>query len=1111
MSIKRLPLETIMATFQDPSVVDIPDHYRLISRTDKHGTIVEANSEFVEISGYSEDELIGQPHNILRNPDVPKAVFKDMWETIQSGKAWTQIVKNRTKDGRSYWVLANVSPLKENGQIIGYISIRKPISPELANKASEAYKAINAGKLFVQNANVITPKQKALQAFNPFQKLGLLGKINFLGLLLVIVGTLLTGLITQQTYLNAVELNESSRHASIKHTLDQQLTAFGRQGINTATILSASPEIHQTILSGNKKLTSKILNARLESYKKINGFAPTVHIHTPDVRSFVRSWTEKSGDDLTSFRFAINKTSQDKKARFVFELGRAGLSMRSIVPIFDEVKQPGNYLGSLEVMTKLSEIEAFFNNSNSYYATLLNAEALNIATSATNNPKAGSYTIANSKGLDATFDKWMQEIQLDTLINQGFILKSGHFFNTYPIYDARDELIGYHLIAEPADSLIALNDTSLENVFSTMMIVVGAMILLMIAFILLAKINIVNPITRMAKHIKSAVDKGDLSVRLKSDGKDEIAQLATAYNEQMQSVAITMGEAGRLINDVAHGRFDTESTLPMQGDFAAIRENITKTIVSISNSFSELENVLDNIQKGIFEYQPQHKLQGNFQLSMDNTLQFLDGLKQTFTKINHLMNEVSRGYFSHRLDVEAQGEVRALVDNINDSLDQLNRAVSESTEVMIAQGSGDLTRRIETDYAGTLAILKDGINNSVSNTGSLISQSNYSLLKLANGAKDISIGIQDLAARTQEQAASLEETAASMEEITSTIKSTAQNAEQANQVANQSLQEASQASVVVHNTIKSINEISAASSKISEITSLIDSIAFQTNLLALNAAVEAARAGEHGRGFAVVAGEVRSLASKSAEAAKEIRDLIDDTLEKVQQGSKLAEDSGKALDTINNSINRISQFMSEISETSNEQAKGVDQINIAITQIDQVTQKNSALVEHTAQQTQAMGNLANEVIGVTKSFNIDINQIGFQNAMQSGIFNFAHARRAHRQWRGVIHAYIEGMNIDFNHNAATDHTQCALGKWHYEGDGQNYAHLPEMQHVEKVHAELHAIIKQIIEAHEQGKDEIVETLFAKMNELSEAVIEALTQAEIAAIKMSASRQLQKPH
>lgn len=189
--------------------------------------------------------------------------------------------------------------------------------------------------------------------------------------------------------------------------------------------------------------------------------------------------------------------------------------------------------------------------------------------------------------------------------------------------------------------------------------------------------------------------------------------------------------------------------------------------------------------------------------------------------------------------------------------------------------------------------------------------------------------------------------------------------------------------------------------------------------------------------------------------------------------------------------------ISELASAYNEQMQST-----AITQIDQVTQKNSALVERTAHQTMQMGELAQEVIAVTKRFKVDLKQINFERAMQSGIFNFAHARRAHRQWLGVIQAMIEGIEVNFNHHAATDHTQCELGKWHYHGEGQQFANLPEMQKVEKWHIQLHALIKSIIEAHHTDQDEDkIDAMLDELAGLSKKVIDALNLAEDRAIQL----------
>jgi methyl-accepting chemotaxis protein len=233
---------------------------------------------------------------------------------------------------------------------------------------------------------------------------------------------------------------------------------------------------------------------------------------------------------------------------------------------------------------------------------------------------------------------------------------------------------------------------------------------------------------------------------------------------------------------------------------------------------------------------------------------------------------------------------------------------------------------------------------------------------VGGAAAQLSRGNDDLSQRTQEQASALEETASSMEEMTATVKQNADNARQANQLASGARGQAERGGEVVSRAVGAMEEINTSSRKIADIISVIDEIAFQTNLLALNAAVEAARAGEQGRGFAVVASEVRSLAQRSATAAKEIKDLIGDSVEKVRSGSELVDQSGKALGEIMESVKKVSDIVAEIAAASEEQAQGIDQVNNAVTQMDDTTQQNAALVEEAASAAKSMEQQAQELV-----------------------------------------------------------------------------------------------------------------------------------------------------
>ena len=274
-------------------------------------------------------------------------------------------------------------------------------------------------------------------------------------------------------------------------------------------------------------------------------------------------------------------------------------------------------------------------------------------------------------------------------------------------------------------------------------------------------------------------------------------------------------------------------------------------------------------------------------------------------------------------------------------------ALKETARVTAAVAAGDLTEMIEGDFRGPFAVLRESVNASTRNLGDMVSRIRGSLTAITGAVSEIQRGNSDLNERTQSQAAALEETAASVEEITGSIRQNAENAKQANQLTTDAQGVAAKGQQVVGRAVQSMNDISRSSRKISDIIGVIDEIAFQTNLLALNAAVEAARAGEQGRGFAVVATEVRNLAQRSASAAKEIKTLITDSVEKISDGTGLVNATGTTFEEIVNSVERVHRIVEEISGTSQEQATNIDQVNAAVRQIDETTQQNAAMAEET--------------------------------------------------------------------------------------------------------------------------------------------------------------------
>jgi len=300
----------------------------------------------------------------------------------------------------------------------------------------------------------------------------------------------------------------------------------------------------------------------------------------------------------------------------------------------------------------------------------------------------------------------------------------------------------------------------------------------------------------------------------------------------------------------------------------------------------------------------------------------------------------------------------------------LIRPLRQSIEHIQHIARGDLTQPVEINVRNEIGELLTSLQHMQQELVRTVRTVRDGSDAIYTGASEISIGNNDLSSRTEQQAASLEQTAASMEQLTATVKQNAENARQASKLALTASETAQQGGKVVDGVVTTMKEIAGSSKKIADITSVIDGIAFQTNILALNAAVEAARAGEQGRGFAVVAGEVRSLAQRSAQAAKEIKGLIEDSVSRVNTGSVLVESAGDTMSNIVSAVTRVTDIMGEIASASDEQSRGIDQVGLAVTEMDRVTQQNASLVEESAAAAAALEDQASHLKQAVSVFNI---------------------------------------------------------------------------------------------------------------------------------------------
>ncbi|HEY0563450.1 MAG TPA: methyl-accepting chemotaxis protein [Methylophilus sp.] len=856
--------------------IELAETSSIVSKTDLKGRITYINRDFIEISGFVESELIGQSHNIVRHPEMPPEAFADLWNTVKAGKPWNGMVKNRCKNGDHYWVEANVAPLRENGQVVGYMSVRSKASRQQIDAADALYKRMLAGESFKESIVAKTVrnlvdlpylyKASAAVAFPVLTVLGFdylqgsaetnLITLSAVGLLsvgasLFVLNKLVSAPVVHATEaLNAIANGEFNFRINTKanHEIGRMLQALKAMQIRLGFDVN-----------NNKKIAEEGLRLQVALDNSTTAFT--------------------FGDGQNNLQY-MNATAKALWKALESEVAKqhAGFSVDSMMG-----QNIGQYIEKPEQRAVFAE------------------------------------KLASPKTLD--IDMYGKHLQLVIV----------------PVYTEKKEYLG---------RMTQWTDRTAEVVAER----------------------------EVARLVSEAV-AGNLSQRVDTSilPLGFVKDTGAGINQILEAVIQPLNMAAKYVEDISQGNIPAKITDHYNGDFNHIKNNLNQCIDAINALIKDAGLLSDAAKQGLLSTRAdasQHH--GDFRKIVEGVNSTLDYVIGPLNMAGEYVDRISKGDIPALITDQYNGDFNNIKNKLNTCVDAVNRLVSDANMLADAAKEGRVTTRANAElHQGDFRQIVEGVNQTLDMIVGPIAAVKEAVDTITTAANEISSGNNDLSSRTEQQASSLEQTAASMEELAGTVKQNSENAKQASQLATAASDVAIRGGAVVGQVVTTMTGINDSARKIEDIISVIDGIAFQTNILALNAAVEAARAGEQGRGFAVVAGEVRNLAQRSASAAKEIKELITDSVNKTADGTKLVENAGHTMDEVVNSVKRVSEIINEIAAASVEQNTGIEQVNQAVTSMDEVTQQNAALVEEAAAAAESLVEQANQLADVVSVFKLE--------------------------------------------------------------------------------------------------------------------------------------------
>ncbi|MCF6346575.1 MAG: methyl-accepting chemotaxis protein [Thiomicrorhabdus sp.] len=947
------------------------------AKVDAQGIITEVNQDYLDLLGYSLDEMLNQPIQNFRTNDFPMLIQEDLKAVLTQGLPYHGYVIEKNHSGADVYLSMTLFPQGSAGNYQGYTSVNRLLTAEETKAVKTRFQLLSQGKVKVVEGTF------ASSFF--MSTIGRVFKLKSLPMMIA-AAVITSSLILLVAFMNGQVQKKEVLKSSIDgyaKTVEAELEGFIDKnkliGETNLVGLTKSEFVRSAVEELDIDTLVDEFNGINEHYKS-NSVLQNIAMQIFDAEgnSMYRSWvSEEEQDIIPVARVYINETlSRDKSGSF-FVLEKEGLTLKSAIPLHFE----GEVVGVAEMSQDFSSVKEEIESLSGYFFTIAIADKYlkqipgRVSDDSPLIGHDGGYhldqnTLVKEK-LDASKSlNILKNVSINLVIKEGVIYQDGYMHISRPILDVRGEAIGTMIVSIAAQEFETYLDKNLAVVEGTFYGVAVSTIVTTFTLLLLLWLLLIRPIKRMEEQITEAVNSSDLFKRADVIGRNEMADLGRAYNKQVSLFQQVMNDSSNALSHIVQGDLATRITTDYKADFLVIKDQINTTMDGLQNTFGRINSVLTDLRKGEFGNEHPNTLKGEYYEIVESAKNTMHDLSSVFKDIDRVMVQASKGDFTQRIDVTASGDIQALITIINTSMDNLEKGFDDIVEASQRIAEGDFTHQISNAYEYKIDEAKQAINKAVTDLREVISTVKGVALEVRDSAQSVSSGTEQLNERTREQATSLEQTASAMEQTSAQVESNLESTKVSRTIAEGQSTILVDANATMHETQDAMQGIKEASEQISSITSLIDSIAFQTNLLALNAAVEAARAGEHGRGFAVVASEVRSLAGKSADAAKEINVLVAKTAEAIESGVEKVDTVNTYLEKITSETERMKQIVSEITVASHEQAEGVKQVNLSITTIDSVTQQNSHLVSETYNTTEDMIKSADKLIENVSKFKV---------------------------------------------------------------------------------------------------------------------------------------------